>query len=78
MGPLTFSVNEVKTALTVALIVVPCNLLIILLFKKAGPKIPKNSTKYELLEKEIKVVGELNFYYENTFVSNIFIYINVY
>ena len=54
MGPFTFSINEIKTALTVALMVFPCNLLIILLFKKAGPKISKNSNRYET----VKVLGK--------------------
>lgn len=42
MGPFLISINMIKTGITSSLIVVPCNLLIVLLFKKAGPKIEKS------------------------------------
>ena len=41
LGPITISIDQIKIGITSSLIVVPANLLIILLFKKAGPKIEK-------------------------------------
>ena len=46
IGPLWINWRQVKIGFTSALIVVPANLLIIILFKKAGPKVNKNAEKY--------------------------------
>nr|XP_047143727.1 uncharacterized protein LOC100197078 [Hydra vulgaris] len=52
IGPLVFSINEIKISFTSALIVIPCNLLIVFLFKNSATKDQDNSTKYQLDEKK--------------------------
>ncbi|XP_065658340.1 uncharacterized protein LOC100206152 isoform X5 [Hydra vulgaris] len=51
LGPMTLSINEMKTSVATAIIVVPCNLLITFLFKNAGPK-KKSHSKYEVNKKD--------------------------
>ena len=46
VGPLRFSLPQLKIGITAALIVVPASLLIIVLFKKAGPRKNKKTEKY--------------------------------
>jgi len=41
IGPFTISIDMIRIGITASLIVVPAHLLVILLFKNAGPKIPK-------------------------------------
>ena len=54
MGPFIVSVDELNTALISMIIVIPMHLLIVILFKKAGPKVDKTAEKYEEEEKEAK------------------------
>ena len=46
VGPFRFSLPQLKIGITAALIVVPASLLIIVLFKKAGPRKNKKAEKY--------------------------------
>lgn len=49
LGPFTFSPQELTTSLMMSLIVVPINLLIVTLFRKAGPKPPKKNKSSDVL-----------------------------
>ena len=40
-GPISFSVKQLSIAITSSLVVLPANILIVTLFRKAGPKQPK-------------------------------------
>ena len=42
-GPISFSVKQLSIAITSSLVVLPANILIVTLFRKAGPKLPKNA-----------------------------------
>ena len=49
LGPISISVTQIKIGFTSSLVVVPVNLLIVTLFKKAGPKklkVDKQKEKY--------------------------------
>ena len=51
IGPIKLSIAQIKIGFTSSLVVIPVNLLIVTLFKKAGPKMPKkdkNAEKYEV------------------------------
>lgn len=52
IGPFTISITQIRVGFTSSLIVIPANLLIITLFKKAGPKRDKNAEKYKKEEEE--------------------------
>ena len=52
LGPVILSTDEVKTGIATILIVFFPNLLIILLFKYAGPKPDDNQKTYEVVEDE--------------------------
>ncbi|XP_067671787.1 polycystin-1-like protein 2 [Haliotis asinina] len=54
LGPFTFSPQELTTSLMMSLIVVPINLLIVTLFRKASPKPPKRSKSSDDLDKPTK------------------------
>ncbi|XP_046579125.1 polycystic kidney disease protein 1-like 2 [Haliotis rubra] len=54
LGPFTFSPQELTTSLMMSLIVVPINLLIVTLFRKASPKPPKRGKSSDALNKQNK------------------------
>lgn len=44
VGPISFSVKQLSIAITSSMVVLPANILIVTLFRKAGPK-PAKKTK---------------------------------
>ena len=50
LGPIILSVDEIKTGIATVLIVFLPNLIIILLFKYAGPKVDENEKTYQFIE----------------------------
>ena len=47
VGPVSFSVKQISIAITSSMVVLPANILIVTLFRKAGPK-KQNKSKYKV------------------------------
>ena len=57
VGPVTISVDQLKVAFTSSMIVIPPNLLIVTLFKKAGPKLKMLVETYKFKSQETSKTG---------------------
>ena len=73
VGPLRFSLPQLKIGITAALIVVPASLLIIVLFKKAGPRKNKKSEKYAADNEDVASTSDVTLDSKYNIISSYFL-----